>query len=92
METERDALQHELVAELLLSIGWKSSNDAQWEGLRDALPKLAALASLAPAAVEGDAVTNALSEYYEGQSRFYTEYETERMQAALAAAYPALTA
>lgn len=50
-DTDRLAQQHELVAELLLSIGWKSSNDAQWEGLRDALPKLAALASLAPAAV-----------------------------------------
>ena len=32
---------HERVAEFLHSIGWRSLCDAQWHGLRDALPELA---------------------------------------------------
>ena len=32
--------EYEQIAELLITIGWKSTNDAQWSQLRDAIPKL----------------------------------------------------
>jgi len=32
--------EYEQIAELLIAIGWKSTNDAQWSQLRDAIPKL----------------------------------------------------
>jgi hypothetical protein len=34
---------HERLAELLTSIGWRSSCDAQWTNLRDALPQIKAM-------------------------------------------------
>jgi hypothetical protein len=58
--------------------------------------EVAALASLAPAAVEVDAVERALKVWFGGKDPLppyfdWTNYKDE-MQAALAAAYPALTA
>jgi len=48
---ERPALPHEEVAEFLGSLGWRSSCDAQWTNLRDALPHLRAM--LAPPVTDG---------------------------------------
>jgi hypothetical protein len=50
---DRDALQHEALAEFLFSIGWASPNDAQWTTLRDSLGKIAELARQAPVLAEG---------------------------------------
>lgn len=41
----RELANHREIAELLLSIGWKDTADAQWERLRKALPELHALLS-----------------------------------------------